>query len=103
MTHTQLIEKFKGQLDKHFDEYFFYVIPNPQGASLRPFDSFLLYEGRFYAFEFKTKKDKLKKHQRYYLDKVVKNRGVAKVVTEKTDLDMLFFNIKFGVNNNERR
>ena len=93
MTHTLLIEKFKRQLEKQLDEYFFYVLPNPHGASLRPFDAFLLYEGKFYAFEFKVKKDKLKKHQKYYLSKIRKSKCFTGIITENTNLDMLLFDL----------
>ena len=99
MKHTQLIEKFKQILKKHFkeDEYFFYVLPNPHGASIRPYDCQLLVSGFYFAFEMKTGKDVVKKHQRYYLDKVKACGGIAIVVTDKMDLDLVIEVIKGSI------
>lgn len=99
MKHTQLIEKFKKTLKKHFkeDEYFFYVLPNPHGASIRPYDAQLLVSGFYFAFEMKTGKDVVKKHQRYYLDKVKACGGIAIVVTDKMDLNLVIEIIKGSI------
>jgi len=82
MNHKQFIENFKKKLAKRLkdNDYFFYKIPDFPGGPLRPFDSILVCEGKFFAIEFKVGKDRLKKHQEYYLEKVEESGSMSLVI-----------------------
>ena len=73
-------------------DYFYYKIPDAQGGPLRPFDSFLVFRGLFYAIEFKVGKDRLKKHQIYFLAEVVKSGGKSLVITDKDNIGEIIVN-----------
>ena len=90
MTHIQLQNKFSRKLKKYIGSlfYFYYKIPDAKGlGGLRPFDSLLLFRSVFYAIEFKVGRDKLKKHQTYYLEMVEFSGGEQLVITDKDNLD----------------
>ena len=91
MTHLQLQHKFKEQLRKHLDveKYFYYKIPDTFGiGGIRPFDGILIY-GRTYAIEYKVKRDRVKPHQKYYLNLVKASGGVKLVIKETDDLNII--------------
>ena len=49
-------------------------------VSRKPFDAFILIEGIFVAIEFKMDGEALEAHQKFELDKIKRNGGVAKVI-----------------------
>ena len=90
MTHIQLQNKFKKKLVQHLEQrlYLYYKIPDCKGVGgLRPFDSFLVYHGKFFAIEFKVGRDKLKKHQEYFLNLATLSGGKSLVITDKDNID----------------
>jgi len=90
MTHIQLQNKFAKKLSQYLDEYFYYKIPDTGGlGNLRPFDSILLFRGTLFAIELKIGRDKIKKHQKYFLDKITRNKGVSLIITDKDDINKL--------------
>ena len=101
MTHMQLQNNFKKKLSQYLSgDYFYYKIPDAQGGPLRPFDSFLVLKGvpaklscvTFFAIEFKVGKDRLKKHQVYFLAEVVKCGGRSLVITDKDNIGEIIVN-----------
>ena len=93
MTHMQLQNNFKKKIGQYLDRYFYYKIPDCRGlGGIRPYDSFLLFRGFFYAIEFKVGKDRLKKHQVYFLAEVVKSGGKSLVITDKDNIGEIIVN-----------
>ena len=91
MNHKQMVSKFNRIARKVLDDdYFLYKIPDTKGlGGLRPFDSVLLYNGTCYAIEFKTITDRVKKHQKYFLNKILESGGIPIIVNENEDMDEL--------------
>ena len=94
MTHMQLQNNFKKKLAQYLPrDYFYYKIPDCRGlGGIRPYDSFLVFKGTFFAIEFKVGKDKLKKHQIYFLAEVVKSGGKSLVITDKDNIGEIIVN-----------
>lgn len=87
MNERELASSFKKLLFQKCQEQkilaFYYKIPDTAGlGGLKPFDSFLLINGKFIAIEFKVNDRKLEKHQEYYLNIIKSCGGISLMINE---------------------
>ena len=87
MTERQLQTRFKNTLSKKLKEenipFFLYKIPDTRGlGGIRPFDSILFLQGRTFAIEFKVGKNKLIRHQEYYLNLIKLTKNTTMTINE---------------------
>ena len=93
MNERELTAIFKKLLFQKCQEQkilaFYYKIPDTAGlGGLKPFDSFLLINGKFLAIEFKVNDRKLEKHQEYYLN-IIKSCGGISLMINETNYKVL--------------
>lgn len=88
MNERQLQTRFKNLLSKKLNEekifFLLYKIPDFPGGTLRPFDSILYLQGKVFSIEFKVGKNKLTKHQEYYLTLIKKTKNRTMTINENT-------------------
>ena len=83
MKEKDFASRFREVFMKKNPDYFYYKIGDSPGGSLKPFDSFAICNGRILCFEFKVGHNKVKKHQRIFLDIAAKNGAHSFIVTPK--------------------
>ncbi len=90
MLEKTLAAKFKQRIERKIPNCFYYKIPDTKGlGGMRPFDSFVLIDGVFFALEFKVAGRKPTEYQRYMLNKARKAGGSALVITDKDDINII--------------
>ena len=85
MLETDLLKRFKKKLDVRVPSAkFYYKIPDTRElGGKKPFDSFLVVRGMFFAIEAKVKDRKVTPYQKYNLELVAASGGLPIELTEK--------------------
>jgi penicillin-binding protein-related factor A (putative recombinase) len=76
MNHNDIIHNFSNKTPA--GSFFFFFAKSKYKTN--PFDCLFIYKGFTHAIEVKTEKDKLQKHQKYYLELIERNGGLSWVL-----------------------